>query len=139
MEFILAILAGTIVTIMNVFNGQLSNQVGVYLSTVIIHLVGLFTLIIIMIIKKQKISFQNHIPLILYTGGMIGVFTVFCNVMSISTIGAALVTALGLLGQMLTSLVLEYKGWLGAKKRTLTFQKVISLVLVMIGIGVMIL
>lgn len=139
MEFILAILAGTIVTIMNVFNGQLSNQVGVYLSTVIIHLVGLFTLIIIMIIKKQKISFQNHIPLILYTGGMIGVFTVFCNVMSISTIGAALVTALGLLGQMLTSLVLEYKGWLGAKKRTLTFQKVISLVIVMIGIGVMIL
>ncbi|WP_270526975.1 DMT family transporter [Longibaculum muris] len=139
MEFILAILAGTIVTIMNVFNGQLSNQVGVYLSTVIIHLVGLFTLIIIMIIKKQKISFQNHIPLILYTGGMIGVFTVLFNVMSISTIGAALVTALGLLGQMLTSLVLEYKGWLGAKKRTLTFQKVISLVLVMIGIGVMIL
>lgn len=110
MEFILAILAGTIVTIMNVFNGQLSNQVGVYLSTVIIHLVGLFTLIIIMIIKKQKISFQNHIPLILYTGGMIGVFTVLFNVMSISTIGAALVTALGLLGQMLTSLVLEYKG-----------------------------
>ena len=138
MEFILAILAGTIVTIMNVFNGQLSNQVGVYLSTVIIHLVGLFTLIIIMIIKKQKISFQNHIPLILYTGGMIGVFTVLFNVMSISTIGAALVTALGLLGQMLTSLVLEYKGWLGAEKRTLTFQKVISLVLVMIGIGVMI-
>lgn len=138
MEFILAILAGTIVTIMNVFNGQLSNQVGVYLSTVIIHLVGLFTLIIIMIIKKQKISFQNHIPLILYTGGMIGVFTVLFNVMSISTIGAALVNALGLLGQMLTSLVLEYKGWLGAKKRTLTFQKVISLVLVMIGIGVMI-
>ena len=139
MEFILAILAGTIVTILNVFNGQLSNQVGVYLSTVIIHLVGLFTLIIIMIIKKQKISFQNHIPLILYTGGMIGVFTVLFNVMSISTIGAALVTALGLLGQMLTSLVLEYKGWLGAKKRTLTFQKVISLVIVMIGIGVMIL
>lgn len=139
MEFILAILAGTIVTIMDVFNGQLSNQVGVYLSTVIIHLVGLFTLIIIMIIKKQKISFQNHIPLILYTGGMIGVFTVLFNVMSISTIGAALVTALGLLGQMLTSLVLEYKGWLGAKKRTLTFQKVISLVIVMIGIGVMIL
>ncbi|MFR6100287.1 MAG: DMT family transporter [Longibaculum sp.] len=139
MEFILAILAGTIVTIMNVFNGQLSNQVGVYLSTVIIHLVGLFTLIIIMIIKKQKISFQNHIPLILYTGGMIEVFTVLFNVMSISTIGAALVTALGLLGQMLTSLVLEYKGWLGAKKRTLTFQKVISLVIVMIGIGVMIL
>lgn len=139
MEFILAILAGTIVTIMNVFNGQLSNQVGIYLSTVIIHLVGLFTLIIIMVIKKQKISFQNHIPLILYTGGMIGVFTVLFNVISISTIGAALVTALGLLGQMLTSLVLEYKGWLGAKKRTLTFQKVISLVLVMIGIGVMIL
>ena len=137
MEFILAIVAGMIVTIMNVFNGQLSNQVGVYLSTVTIHLIGLLTFIMIMFIKHQKISFQNHIPLILYTGGMIGVFTVIFNVMSISTIGAALVTALGLLGQMLTSLVLETKGWLGAKKRTLTLQKIISLMIVMIGIGVM--
>ncbi len=68
---------------------------------------------------------------------MIGVLTVIFNVMSISTIGAALVTALGLLGQMMTSLVLEYKGWLGTIKRKLSFQKMMSLIIIVIGIGVM--
>ena len=43
MDFVLATLCGIIVTTMNVFNGQLSDYTGVYLSTVIIHLVGLVT------------------------------------------------------------------------------------------------
>lgn len=37
MNFVLATLCGIIVTTMNVFNGQLSDYTGVYLSTVIIH------------------------------------------------------------------------------------------------------
>lgn len=137
MELFLSFLAGMIVTVMNVFNGQLSNHIGVYLSTVLIHFIGLMTFLVIMVIKKQKLSFHHHLPLLFYTGGMIGVFTVIFNVISISTIGAALVTALGLLGQMITSLVLEYTGWLGNIKRKLSFQKVVSLMIVVIGIGVM--
>lgn len=137
MELFLSFLAGMIVTVMNVFNGQLSNHIGVYLSTVLIHFIGLMTFFVIMVIKKQKISFHHHLPLLFYTGGMIGVFTVIFNVISISTIGAALVTALGLLGQMITSLVLEYMEWLGTIKRKLSFQKVVSLMIVVIGIGVM--
>ena len=137
MELFLSFLTGMIVTVMNVFNGQLSDHVGVYLSTVLIHFIGLITFFVIMLIKKQKVSFQQHLPLLFYTGGMIGVLTVIFNVMSISTIGAALVTALGLLGQMMTSLVLEYKGWLGTIKRKLSFQKMMSLIIIVIGIGVM--
>lgn len=137
MELFLSFLTGMIVTVMNVFNGQLSDYVGVYLSTVLIHFIGLITFFVIMLIKKQKASFHQHLPLLFYTGGMIGVLTVIFNVMSISTIGAALVTALGLLGQMMTSLVLEYKGWLGTIKRKLSFQKMMSLIIIVIGIGVM--
>lgn len=139
MEIILSLLAGTIVTVMNIFNGQLSDQTGIYLSTVIIHLVGLFTFIIIMFIKHKRLSFQHQIPFWLYAGGMIGVLTVIFNVVSIGRIGAALVTALGLLGQMITSLLMEYKGWLGTKKRSFNIRKMISLVIIMIGIGVMML
>ena len=134
MELFLSFLTGMIVTVMNVFNGQLSDHVGVYLSTVLIHFIGLITFFVIMLIKKQKVSFHQHLPLLFYTGGMIGVLTVIFNVMSISTIGAALVTALG---QMMTSLVLEYKGWLGTIKRKLSFQKMMSLIIIVIGIGVM--
>ena len=59
MDFVLATLCGIIVTTMNVFNGQLSDYTGVYLSTVIIHLVGLVTFLIIMKIKIRKFVLKN--------------------------------------------------------------------------------
>ena len=75
MDFVLATLCGIIVTTMNVFNGQLSDYTGVYLSTVIIHLVGLVTFLIIMKIKDKKVCFKKQIPLYMYCGGCIGVLT----------------------------------------------------------------
>ena len=58
MDYVLATLCGIIVIVMNVFNGQLSDYTGVYLSTVIIHLVGLITFFIIMKIKNKKVCFK---------------------------------------------------------------------------------
>lgn len=134
----LSFLCGVIVTTMNIFNNQLSNYCGVYLSTVIIHLVGLVSFIIIMKLKNQKISLKNHLPLILYTGGMIGVLTVMFNIVAINSLGVTLLTALGLLGQLLTSVILEHNGWLGSIQQKITFPKLISLAIIVIGIGVMI-
>lgn len=135
----LALISGMIITVMNIFNGMLSDCYGIYISTVMIHLIGLCTFTIIMILMKEKISFRNHIPFILYSGGMIGVLTVVFNVMTVGSLGAALLTALGLLGQMITSLLLEQQGWLGTIKRDLNISKIMSLIVVMIGIGVMML
>lgn len=134
----LAFLCGVIVTTMNIFNNRLSNYCGVYLSTVIIHLVGLVSFIIIMRLKNQKILFKNHFPLIFYTGGMIGVLTVMFNIIAINSLGAALLTALGLLGQLVTSVILEHNGWLGSSLQKINFPKLISLAIIVIGIGVMI-
>lgn len=135
----LALLSGMIITVMNIFNGQLSNYYGVYVSTVLIHLIGLLTFMVVMSVKKERVQWKNRIPLILYSGGMIGVLTVIFNVMTVSSLGAALLTALGLLGQMITSIVLEQQGWLGTIKCSLSLSKMISLVIVMLGIGVMML
>lgn len=138
MYLFLSCLCGLIVTIMNIFNGQLSAACNIYLATAIIHFIGLITFIIIMKIKHQPISCNQHLPLLLYTGGAVGVLTVVFNIFAINTLGAALLTALGLLGQMLISIVLEHFGWLGSLKRKLTPLKWFSLIIVMIGIGVMI-
>lgn len=116
MYLLLSFLCGLIVSPMNIFNGQLSAHCGVYLATVIIHLIGLITFTLIMFLKKQEISFKHHLPFILYTGGVIGVLTVIFNIIAVNNIGAALLTALGLLGQMIISIILESKGWLGSLK-----------------------
>ena len=66
------------------------------------------------------------------------VLTVIFNIIAVNNIGAALLTALGLLGQMIISIILESKGWLGSLKRKLTPLKWLSLIIVTIGIGVMV-
>ncbi len=104
-----------------------------------IHSVGLVTFLIIMKIKNKKICFKKQIPLYMYCGGCIGVLTVIFNIFAIGKIGASLMTALGLFGQMMTSLLLENKGWLSTSIRKLNKGKIIGLVVVCLGIGVMLL
>lgn len=139
MIIFLVLMTGIIVSVMNIFNSQLSQYLGVYLSTVLIHFIGLVTFVIVMIIKKEKINISKQGPWLLYTGGMIGVLTVVFNVISIQGIGAALVSALSLFGQILISLLLENKGWLGTKKHSFHLKKIISLFIIVLGIGVMML
>ena len=139
MELSLSILCGIIVTVTTIFNGQLSDYFGIFLSTVLIHLTGFLTLCIIMKVKRKQIRFRSHLPILYYTGGMIGVLTVLFNVMTVNALGVALLTALGLLGQMITSLILEQNGWLGSLQRKMNPLKLMSLGIVVLGIGVMIL
>ena len=89
MYLLLSFLCGLIISTMNIFNGQLSAHCGVYLATVIIHLIGLITFTLIMFLKKQEISFKHHLPFILYTGGVIGVLTVIFNIIAVNNIGTA--------------------------------------------------
>lgn len=139
MSLILAFLCGIIVTVMNSFNGQLSQVFGTFIATTLIHFIGLITFVLIMLVKKEKILLKNCLPFYLYTGGIVGVFTVVFNVVSIDVIGVTLLTALGLLGQMIASIILEQKGWIGSIQKSISPMKCISLVIVMIGIGVMML
>lgn len=98
MYLLLSFLCGLIVSPMNIFNDQLSAHCGVYLATVIIHLIGLITFTLIMFLKKQEISFKHHLPFILYTGGVIGVLTVIFNIIAVNNIGAGFVNSIRLTG-----------------------------------------
>lgn len=137
MDFLLAFASGVICTIMIAWNGQLSSTMGLYASTIMIHFMGLLTILLLLKWKHIHICFRNHLPFFFYTGGMIGVLTVFFNSFSIQIIGASLVSALGLLGQISASLVLEHKGWLQSVQSKITKEKIISLCIILLGIGVM--
>lgn len=137
MNMFLALLSGVIVTLMLAMNGQLSDQFGLYLSTLIIHTVGFVTIFIVCVYKKFSINLKQGVPWYLYMGGVIGIFTVLFNNATIGAIGASLVSALGLLGQLGASIVLEHKGWLGSVRSAITKEKLLSLLIILVGIGVM--
>ncbi|MFA9398107.1 MAG: DMT family transporter [Clostridiaceae bacterium] len=133
----IAALIGALIAIMVVFNGSLSSSLGNYTSIVIIHFIGLVSITFILIIKKSKLKFQKTIPIYLYSAGAIGVFTVLFNNLTFPKLGVSLTLALGLLGQSITSIVIDHFGLLGMKKIKFKKKKFIGIAFITIGVLIM--
>lgn len=121
MQDLFSVLLGVLIAIMTMFNGCLSNATGNFISTVIIHIIGLFSIIVVLLIRKSKIKIQKGIPFYLYSAGAIGVFTILFSNMSFSALGVSITLSLGLLGQTLSSIIIDHFGLLGMK--VIKFQK----------------
>lgn len=133
----LSMIIGGIIAIMICFNGQLSQAVGNYTSNVIIHSVGLLVLVAVLIVKKYKINFTKGIPLFLYTGGAIGICNVIFANVGINKVGATLTISLGLLGQVLSSIIIDHFGLLRVKQVKFNKKKIIGVSLMLLGIVIM--
>lgn len=133
----LSLLIGIIIAIMIAFNGELSHGIGNYYSLIIIHIVGFIAILVIMLYKKITISFRNNLPLYLYIAGAISVFTVTFNNLSFAALGVSIPVALGLLGQLLTSLIVDRYGILGMPKVIFNKKKFLGLLFIIIGVSIM--
>ena len=134
---LISTLIGALIAIMIMLNGSLSNILGKYTASTIVHGVGTISILIIILLKKSKLKFKNGIPLYLYLGGAIGVFTVVCNSVSFVKIGASLTLSFGLLGQSITSILIDNFGLLGSKTQKFRGKKFIGLATIVTGIIIM--
>lgn len=134
---LLSIIIGAFIAIMIPLNGILSEITGNYMSSVMIHLVGLFAIVIVLLVSKSKLRMQQGIPLYLYSAGAIGVFTVLFSNISFSVLGVSITIALSLLGQSVSSIIIDHFGLLGMKVVKFEKKKMIGLLLISSGIAVM--
>jgi transporter family-2 protein len=118
---------------MVVFNGWLSGHCGVYLSTVIIHVVGLALITLLMIFKHGN-PFLKMQKWYLYIGGAIGVLTIVFNNLAFGSISVSAILALGLFGQSITSLIIDQYGLMGMPRYPFSKRKIIGLVILACGI-----
>jgi bacterial/archaeal transporter family-2 protein len=137
MYSILSAFIGVLITVMILFNGVLSQKLGSYSSALVIHLSGFLVISLILIIKRIKINFNKDIPLYLYSGGAIGVFTILFNNISFNYLGASLTLALGLLGQSIASIILDHYGLLGMNVVCFRKEKLLGLIIIASGIIIM--
>lgn len=137
MNNLISAFIGALIAIMVMFNGTLSNAFGNYTSITIIHIVGLFSIILVLIITGSKIKYHNQVPLYWYSAGAIGVFTVLFNNLSFPVLGVSLTLALGLLGQSLASILVDHFGLMGMKVVKFEKQKCIGLLFITLGILLM--
>ena len=137
MNILISTFIGSLISFMILINGTLSNALGNYESSIVIHSVGLFSIIAVLLIRKLKIRIQKGIPLYMYSAGAVGVFTVLFSNLSFTHLGVSLTLALGLLGQSITSIVIDHFGLLGMDTVKFNSKKYIGLVLISLGIVVM--
>lgn len=128
---------GVLIAIMVAFNGVLDIEVGTYLATVIIHIVGLMTIILLLVLKKQKFLIKEKLPTYLFSAGAMGVFVVSFNNICFNKLGASLTLSLGIIGQLLLSCIIDHFGLLGMKTYKFKKKKLIGFAIIFIGIVVM--
>ncbi|MGH4123932.1 MAG: DMT family transporter [Clostridium sp.] len=134
-----AIFIGIIITIMVTFNGVLVNYTDQYQALLIIHIVGLIAVIIILIIKKEKVKITKNIPIYLFSGGLIGVWVVFLNNLCFNILGASLTLSLGVFGQLTLASFVDHYGLFGLNVYKFKKKKIIGFLIVLLGLVTMIL
>ena len=83
MNNLIAAIIGFIVAFMVLVNGILTGYTDLYMSSIIIHIVGLVCITIVIIVGKHKIKNLKAVPLFLYAGGILGVSNVVLSNLSL--------------------------------------------------------
>lgn len=133
---ILALAIGALISVMVSLNSGLESYVGSTYSVVIIHAVGLISILIVAAIKKEKVVIKEAIPY-LFLGGIFGVMLTLVNVITIGSLGVALTTALAVFGQLVFSSLVDHFGLFGLTKYEFNPKKLIGFLIVFIGIVIM--
>ncbi|HID0815943.1 DMT family transporter [Clostridium botulinum] len=135
----LAVLNGILLAIMIFLNGVLSEKIGLYISTLIYHVLGLLLILLVSIVRKNKLPKLNKIPVILFLPGIISVLVIFLNNLSSSKIGITLTAGMGLFGQLVISALIDHFGLFGVQVNKMRKEKILSFSLIITGLIFMIL
>ena len=137
MNYFISIFTGIVLAIMISLNGGLGNISGNYASSVIIHFVGLIGIIFVLIFTKSKIKNLKGIPFYMFTGGLIGILTVLFTNIGFSGLGVSLTVSLSLLGELITSLIIDHFGYFNMPVIEFDKKKILGLIVIIAGIYVM--
>lgn len=134
MYYFFAALAAVLIAVMVAINGFLTDVYAVHLATLIIHVCGLILISAVALIRRERVFRVRGVPLALFCGGAIGYLTTLFNVMAIGRISVTAILALSLLGQALTSLVIDQFGFFGMPVKKFNAARLLGIVCTAAGI-----
>ena len=128
---------GSLITLMVMFNSVLAEEAGQMLSLLVFHVVGLSTASLFGFFIKEKADSQ-HIPIYLYSAGILGVIVVFINNYCFAALGASVTMAIVIMGQSIGSVLTDTLGLLGRPKHPFDIQKMFGFTVILTGIVTMV-
>ncbi|NLN15668.1 MAG: DMT family transporter [Tissierellia bacterium] len=130
-----SILAGIIVSTQNVFSARISEKMGMWETTFVVHLVGLiFALAMVVIFGEGNIKNIAEVKKVYLLAGVLGVFIIFLVANSVTLLGASFVVSLMVISQLAFAAVIDALGLFGNEKIPFDFTKFLGLILMIIGV-----
>jgi transporter family-2 protein len=137
---ILAFLAGAFLPFQAGMNNKLAKTGGSPVHASMISFgIGVIALIIYILLTSQNVSLKGlrDTPNYAWIGGILGAFYVTVIVMAFPKIGPGMTFGLVVAGQLVISVLMEHFGIMGAQAHSISFGRVIGMVLIVGGVVVM--
>ncbi|NLU49039.1 MAG: DMT family transporter [Syntrophomonadaceae bacterium] len=128
----IALLAGAAMAVQGTMNAALGKVVGLWQSTLIVHVIGTLTVLGILIFSSAGFSgFSKYAqaPWYVYLGGFLNVLIIYAVVRSIPQVGVGNATTGIVFAQILTAAIIDHLGLFGVKKVAFQYIDILGIVL----------
>jgi transporter family-2 protein len=134
----IAVLIGAIVGLQPAINARLGNFTGeAAVAALISTLTSSACLICYLLILRPELPSWGHLrtgPWWIWIGGIIGAVYVAVSLNLAQRLGATVLVAVVLIGQMLAALVIDHYGLLGLDQHTISPLRVLGVLLLIVGV-----
>lgn len=132
----IAALSGAAMALQGTLNTALGKIVGIWESTLIVHVVG--TVISLLVILILGVGFgglgkMGNAPWYTYLGGLLNVIIIYAVVRSMPQIGVGNATTAIIVAQLITALCIDCTGAFGMKKIPFQYIDLLGIALLAVG------
>ncbi len=131
----MAITAGSLVSLQNIFNSKVNVYVGSWTTTTLVLGLGALASFMIGFIFEGKSMFNlSNMEIWYWFSGLIGIGVVTCLVQAIKRLGSTYAISIAMTSQLGFALLLDSFGWLGLEKVPFTPKQLIGVLVIVGGI-----
>jgi transporter family-2 protein len=134
---VLAAAVGAVICLMLVANAALQQFLAPAAALVCVHVIGLALALPLAALVKVRPQKPGPFPWYLATGGLVGVALLLINNRTIPVLGAGLTVALGVIGQLGASAVIDHFGLFGLTRRSFRPNQALGLAVALGGVLLM--
>jgi len=134
---VFSVIAGLVISLQSIFGTRISEKVGIWENTAIVHFIGLiFALIFLLLFGSGNIKKVTEVNPLYLLAGLFGAIIITSVVKGITILGPALAISIVLVSQLVFATIIEVNGWFGVTPMIFSLTKFLGLVLMVVGIGI---
>lgn len=133
---VIAMIAGSAMAFQGTMNAMLGKVIGLWGSTLVVHITGLLIVIAAMLFTASSFSGLqrwSQAPWYLYLGGLLNVLIIYFVVKAVPKAGVGNATTGIIFAQILTAVIIDHFGIFGVQKVPFNWLDIIGIVLLASG------